>query len=334
MQMKSLKLFTLVLCSMAWMMTGCTGTQSISNYARSGDTVILALGGTHATAQVPILTMANTSVDITDAGGNIYPVKLRHLFRLYADPTSRYSFRSVASIFTWDTYVAPHQGMWVAVIDLADPATGDPLPLQVGNASLSVSSPGELIPTLLNSVTFFNDGDLRNVGIEILPGTGAPHMMNTAWTGSPQPLQSLQPSPQIAVTASGTPTTRVGGGSFTFSYVNAVFPPQVRPLVVTTAADPNVQLASHYLDQGDGTTQLNVIIRNPHGFNTSNSKSGLATGNSMLRSLRFNIIWFDRNTSMKEDNWQDYLQLVSAEYIDTEANPMPELVAEVTRLKK
>lgn len=311
---------------------GCASMQPLSNYARTGDTVMISLGGTRSHALVPILDKDAITITVTDSAGVSYPVKLRNLFRLYSDPTSAYNFRAPASFFTWDQYVGPHQGAWMAVIDLVDPATDTPPPLAVGPATLSVSSP-ELTPT--NPGTLYNDGDLSAIPIDILAGAGAPSPMNQAWLGAPAPLDSLEPEPQVEVTTSGTPSTLVGGASFTFSYVTASFTTDPgngkAPRVVTTSPDPNLQLASTHIDQGDGTTLLKVLITNPNGFNVDNSRAGLTDGRSLFDSLRFSVVWDKTNTAtpITDANWQNALQFVSGEYYDLDGNPMPELAAAV-----
>lgn len=318
-------------CLALFLAGGCSSQQPISNYARAGETVVLSLGGTDSNATVSVLKRQNVTVTITDSASVTHTAKLRNLFRVYSDPTSGYDFRSPTTNMYWDSYVTPHQGLWMAVVDLVD-SSGNPLPLAPGAATFNVSS-----PDLTQWVDYpgwgwpWTNGNLSSIPISILAGSGAVNPMNYLTPLSYAPLDSLTANSQVEVTSSGTPSQTIGGASFVFSYVNAHFASShgnaSLPRVVVASPDRNVQLAWNRIDQGNGTTLLRVIISNPHGFNASNSKSGLVGGKSLLRSLRFSIIW-DGNviaTSITDANWTNSIQLVSGEYIDLNGNVMPEL---------
>ncbi|BCO30783.1 hypothetical protein TspCOW1_08860 [Thiohalobacter sp. COW1] len=216
----------------------------------------------------------------------------------------------------------------MAVIDLVDPENGSLPPLAIGTASLSVSSP-ELNPA--NPETIYNDGDLSNIPIEILSGTGTPNPMNQEWNTFPAPLNSLEPQPQLQVSVSGTPSTLIGGASFTFSYVTERFTINSfdgkSPRVVATSPDPNIQLSSIHINQGDGTTLIKAIIINPHGFNVNDSASGIINGRSLLSSLEISVMWDRTNTKtpITESNWQDAIQFIGGEFYDIDGSLMPEL---------
>lgn len=326
-----LMLFSLVLA----FTTGCSSRQPVSSYARTGDTVMLSLGGTDSNALVSVLKKQNIVVTITDAASVTHTAKLRSVFRVYSDPTSGYDFRAPTSDLNYDSFVTPHQGLWLAVVDLVDPASGAALPLAVGAASISVSS-ADLNPWVdyTGWGWAWTNGNLASIPIEILAGTGSRNPMNELTPLSTAPLDSLTAGPQVEVTVSGTPSQPVGGGSFVFRVVNADFgTASKRPRAVATSPDRNVQLAWRRIDQGDGTSLLKVIITNPHGFNTDNSKTGLPDGRSLLRSLRFSIVWDGKYnaTPISDVNWQNSLQLVSAEYIDINGNAMPELSASLAK---
>jgi len=320
-----------LLCLVLAFASGCSSRQPLSHYARAGETVVLSLGGTDSNAKVSVLKSQNVTVTITDAASVTHTAKLRNLFRVYSDPTSGYDFRSPTGNLYWDNYVTPHQGLWMAVVDLVDPS-GSPLPLAAGSATISVSS-----PDLNQWVDYpgwgwpWTNGDLSSIPVEILAGTGTTNPMNYLTPLSAAPLDSLTASPQVEVTPAGTPSQAVGGGSFVFSYVNAdfvsMYGSQTLPRVVATSPDPNIQLGWSRADQGDGTSLLRVVISNPHGFNTDNSKTGLPGGKSLFRSLRFSIVWDGKlnATDITDANWTDSIQLVSGEYIDLNGNVMPEL---------
>lgn len=331
--------FLLVVLLVALQLTGCASMQSLSNYARSGDTVTVSLGGTDSNALIPILKKEDVNATITDADGNTYPVKVRNVFRVYSDPTSHFNYRSPASNNRFETYVYPDQGQWMAVLDLVDPTTDQPLTLASGAATLAIDSAG-----LTPRVDYpgygwpWTNGNLSSIAIEILAGTGAKNPLNYLAPLSFSPLDSLEPQPQVEVTATGTPTALIGGGMFVFKYVVTDFG-NSPPRVMTSTPDPNVQLSSNAIPQGDGTALLNVMISNPHGFNINNSKldsSGtnlLLKGSSLYRSLRFSIVWDNTNTTVTDTSWQNSLSLVSAKYVDLQGNAMSELTPELSKIR-
>jgi hypothetical protein len=229
-----------------------------------------------------------------------------------------------------ESAVGAQQGVWLAVIDLVD-VNDIPLPLASGMASLSVTSP-ELASTSYYSGWSWTNGNLNNIPIEILPGTGTPNPLNYMAPISQAPLDSLQPNPQVEVVAAGTPGGVIGGGEFSFSYVNADFGAlSAHPYVVTTTQDPNVELAFSRSDQGDGTTLLKVQISNPHGFWTDDSKAGMLSGLSMFSSLRFQLVW--EKQTVDDGNWGSSIQLLSGEYFDLSGNTMPELTPQIAKVR-
>ncbi len=327
----------LYLMALSFIAMGCASMQPLSNYARTGDTVAISLGGTDSNALAPVLKKENITVTIKDAANSVYPVKVRNVFRVYSDPTSGYDYYApLPNSGSYDAYVPAHMGQWMAIIDLVDPTSGNPPALATGSATLSVAS-----PQLQNWVDYpgwgwtWTNGNLSSIPIQILPGTGSANPMNYQQPITFAPLGELEPRPQVEVSVSGTPSTLIGGGSFTFSYVTANFGTAQgqRPLVTTTTPDPNVQLASNYVDQANGTTLITVLISNPHGFNVDNSKTGLAVGRSMLRSLRFDIMWGNPATTINDTNWQQSLQLVSSQYYNLSGNPMAELSPVLTKVR-
>lgn len=326
-----------VLLLVSLMLGGCSSMQPLSNYARSGDTVAVSLGGTHSNALVSVLKKGNVTVTITDVSNAQYPVKLRNLFRLYSDPTSAYDYRNVSGNNSYiDTYNQPHQGLWMAVLDLVDPTTDIPLPLAVGDATLSISSPDILNwydPTTWGWT--WTNGNLDSIPLEILEGTGAPNPLNYLAPLSAAPLDSLEPSSQIEISVQGTPNQKIGGATFVISYSNDVFPIALPPRVAAVTPDPNVQIGWGSKDQGDGTTLLTVTVINPHGFNENNNKAGLyysfgGGGSSLLRSLSFSVFW--NGAAVDDSNWQNHIQLLDSMYVDLNGDPMFELSTSVQKV--
>ncbi len=323
---------------LALLISGCSSMQPLPNYARTGDTIMVSLGGTDSNAKVPVLWKENMTATVMDAASSTYPVKVRNLFRVFSDPTSKYSFSSSQGSLDWESWVPANMGVWLAVIDLFDPATGQYPPLAVGSGKLSISSPE--LESWIDYPGFgwsWTNGNLGAIPIEILPGPGKPNPLNYMGPVSHYPLDSLEPTPQVEVRANVPAEFGVviGGATFVFRYVTADFgtTAERRPRVTTTAGDPNVQLASRHVDQGDSTTLLTVLIGNPHGFNPDNAGTGLAQGRSLLRSLRFDIMWRATDKTINDVNWQNSIQLVSAQFVDLDGNPLPSVMPMLAKVR-
>jgi hypothetical protein len=176
------KRILLVACCLA-AFAGCQSAATLSMAARSGDTVLVGLSGeagegiTNTTHEV--IRADDVSASITDSSGTTVSVKVREVFRVYADPTA---------------YVlAADKGQWLAVVDLVNSADS-PVPLSTGPATLNITSP-KLI---------------ENMAVEtrILAGTGSPHPL-TGMENNFKKVPWLSPALQALVTVSG----ETGGAS-------------------------------------------------------------------------------------------------------------------------
>jgi hypothetical protein len=319
---------------------GCASMQPLSSYARSGDTVTISLGGTESNALVPVLKKENIAVAITDAAGFTYPVKVRNVMRVYADPTSYFEFDNLKAGFSGSNYAAypyPHQGLWLAVIDLVDPLSNQPPPLAAGPASLGVSS-----PDIRNRVDYagwgwnWTNGDLGNIPLEILAGSGSINPVNTLGPVSFAPLDKLEAAEQIEIRGAGLPGGLIGGASFLIQYVNASFKYPPRP--ATTSPDPNVQFAWSRTDQGDCTSVIAATLVNPHGFTVTNARSGIVddgvnSGKSLFDDLRFSVFWDDPAVGIDAASLHNHINLVSALFFDINGQVMPGMRATVAKVK-
>jgi len=330
----------LILTLLAWLISSCASMQPLSNYARSGDTVSLALGGTiDANAQVSVLKKDTITITITDSAGVTSPVMLRYLFRTYADPASAIGYRSypVTNWLPIEAYPEPYTGQWIAIIDLTDPVSLTPVPLAVGTATISVSSP-DLIDFIdrVGLGWTWTDGNLASIPIEILPGAGSSNSLNYLSPISADPSFSLEPIDQIEVLPQGVPSNIVGGGEFSFSYRHDDFNIQAHGIrVVPTTPDPTAQLAYSRTDQGDGTTLLKVTVTNPNGFLQTNVHDiKIMSGMSPFRSLGFILVWDDPNGQniVDDANWQTSIQMLTGSYVDIDGAPMPELTPTMTKV--
>lgn len=288
-----------------------------SNIARTGDTVFMMVSKSEPDT---IINASDVTVSVTDSGGATFNVTLRHLLRLSFDETSRYLFRS-SRADGWPSPAPPetqhesYQGSWLAIIDLIDPVTGDPVPVADGSATLSFSSP---------AITS------RSIEIEILAGEGAPNPIDDAGTGGLfgysdfTPFASLEPMPQLLVSVSGDATEFIGSATFVFKYVRANFEnSNSAPKAVIRSPDSNVQLATHAKDVGGGVTQLTVIVMNPYGFKSDDAAdAALAGGSSLKRDLRVALVWDEGVTTITESNWSNSIWYVESRFSNLNGEPV------------
>jgi len=312
--------------------SSCASMQSMSSYARTGDTVTIALGGTEdSNALVEVLKKEDINITITDINGNTYPITLRHLFRLYPDHSSSYVYKTDKNSGSQENYSPPFIGQWMATIDLIDPVTSSMPTLAIGAATISVSSPSQLIQAVYYEAFGANyswtNGDLGSIDIEILPGQGTSNSLNYLQPVNFDPIAALEPMPQFIISPSASPMNNIAGGSFSFVYNPSDF---VKGVVATPANhDPNVQITSIATTLANGNKQLNVTILNPKGFINNNKRTGIIGAGTMgvgkmspLRSVRFNLVFSTGAIANDDANWQNYIQMISGEYIDLAGNPV------------
>ncbi len=307
------------------MASGCTSMQTMSSYARSGDTVMVAIGGSETHVTTPMLKISDLTVTVTDALGVIHPVKVKRVFRAYPDPTSFYNHSG------WDV-TDTYQSQWMAVLDFVDPATDLPLPLAQGMANITISG-----PNLQNHYMYgwsWTNGDLAAVPIEIIPGEGTIHSLNYMQPVGRDAIQYIEPMSQVLVTPSRevieTDGFVVAGGEFEFSYPTSLLQ-NAEINVATVTPDKKTQLAVRYITNSDDTTTLKVIVMNPNGFSYSNMPLVTRT-NSPFKALAFSL-YFQDIPDLTDTTWQNHIQLVSARYIDIQGNTIPDLTAVMSKIK-
>lgn len=303
-------------------LAGCAGQQTLSNYARTGDTVAIAVAPSEPDL---FIRKEDASVTLHDAAANTYAVTLRNLFKVYADPSSSYAVRSLrksgwASPEPYEVLADPYQGYWIGIVDLVDPTTGVSPSVQTGVAQLVFSS----------AVT----GD-KILDIELLSGQGSPNPLEEAFTGL-APVEALESMPQVRVVVGGSPATPIGAGSFTFQYVTGDFGgEETAPRVITGSPDQRIQLMTSRSDNGDGITTLRVMLINPKGFKADNTIIGneLFDGMSLFRDLRFSIVWDKKILSVTDTNWQSSLYLMDSQYVDLDGNVVTGLVTNMSKIR-
>ncbi len=305
--------------------SGCTSVQTFSSYARSGDTVMVAIGGSETHVNSDMLKKEEVTVTLTDSAGVVHPVSIRNLFRAYPDPTSFYSHTG------WDVE-ATSQSQWTAALDLVDPATGLPLALATGDAIISIS--GTKLKNFHVMGFDWTNGYLESIAIEILPGQGSRNPINYMPLAR-ETLSFVEPLPQVLVSPSRDVLSSEGlivsGGEFTLSYPTTLFE-DAEINVNTITPDKKTQMAVRFMPQADDTTQVKVIIMNPNGFQPADVDLVTFT-NSPYKALKFSLYWTGLEDTVTDSNWQTYVKLLSGKYIDMQGNEITDINPVLAKIK-
>jgi hypothetical protein len=184
MQNHGIQLFATVIASLL-ILGGCQSDITLSRAVRKGDTVVVSLGdadpsGTYSNVKSTLLRESDIRANVFDSGWMLSPVKVRHVFRVYGDPTAVNA-------------KARGQAQWMAVIDLVHPVNNTKPNLAIGEAAL-----------VLESAKF---KDKQIVKTEILTGTGTPHpfiSQNEPVELGVDKLAHVKPAKQALVRVSGT----------------------------------------------------------------------------------------------------------------------------------
>jgi hypothetical protein len=167
--------------------SGCTGVKTFTKSARPGETVAMGVGWHRD------LNRNNLTVTITPSSGSpiIYAPgdpAVRAIFNLYPDPVSGLMVRQGSDLITQEQdflelAVTDYDKEYFETVILIDL----PLGIATGDATISMSSTtGE---------------NLRDTGVEILPGESTPNEFNNreGWYMWPEYVQSLERDPHYVV---------------------------------------------------------------------------------------------------------------------------------------
>ena len=157
--------------------TGCS-TVPLPKYAKRGDYVTIPLGGTKTVGNSNYLTKNDVTVTVTDIQGQIFPAAVNRLFRVYADPSSRYALLSKDAdsyLFTNNVSYA-NEGQWMLQFEM--PATNDlsQTPAagiaQIAVASTELNPDPDPLNRQINLEPRYLNEDLSALPFEILEGDG------------------------------------------------------------------------------------------------------------------------------------------------------------------
>tara|TARA_R110002072_G_scaffold43340_19_gene121894 strand:+ start:228 stop:1214 length:987 start_codon:yes stop_codon:yes gene_type:complete len=269
---------------------GCVQTKPTPGYARAGDHITVGLGGIIRNAGgEAVLKKSDLVITLTDANSQQFNLEPRFIFKSYID------YSAQMNTFTFDgtnqavglTGMVPYDGGWMVVIPLTYPQQySSPLPLAVGPATISVSSPSNKLVNTADSV----EGDLSSVPLEIIAGTSAQDVDFVRQFGA----YNTTPNSFVVSPDTLAGITEVGGAFFAINYNDdTFFTNGLEPVVVPSNHNPYVQLNYNVVSNGDGTGTIFVTLLNPAGFKTLVTAS---PNSSFLADLSVRLNYFSGGT--------------------------------------
>jgi hypothetical protein len=297
--------FLICLLLSVFLLGGCQSDITLSRAVRTGDTLVVSLGdanpdGPDSNITTTLLRKSDVTADVVDNSYTVHPVSVRHLFRVYGDPTATNSR-------------ARGQAQWMAVIDLVNPLTQAAPTLALGNGVVRLHS------------SKFNE--LQSVRTTIITGSGSPHPFITKNEPSYLGLDKLEfvtPAKQSLVTVSGTlpQEVKLAGAEYRFDVpaVHTINYIGDRIEAVAPAKLPSSQQISFEFKrterQAPVGTDVLVALTSTEGVD----QAGMAAFNFVMTSDMEDI-------SDNADYWES--KLVGAKFYDTQGQEIAGLTGHV-----
>lgn len=181
-------------------LTACQSDITLSKAVRRGDTVVVSLGnadpnGEYSNITTTLVREEDISASVRDSNSVTHPVRVRHVFRVYGDPTAVDAR-------------ARQKAQWMAVIDLVNPTGSGKPHLALGAATLTLQSTAFIAPHIIRT--------------EIISGVGSPHDLvsqNDPGDFGVDKIQFAKPAKQALIEVAGTlpQNTKLAGAEFRFS---------------------------------------------------------------------------------------------------------------------
>lgn len=260
-------------------LSGCVQIASIPSYARSGDTVVLGLGGISRNwnGQRP----KNLQVTITDSAAHTYNLKLGVIFQAYPD------YLSPTNVMSLDgedgVKLQPYDGGWFISAGLTD-SSGAPLPLALGSATLHITADNYTAAVDGQGQLFTQEGNLASIPLEIL--SGAPSNTNATTQFGAYDNSGTY----FVVRPSSASTATLGGAYYVINYQSDSNFSTLKPMFFPVSHNPFVKMDYKVQQNSDGSGTYYVYIYNPSGFTASSPRD---PKQGSLQDLGVNLDYYD-----------------------------------------
>lgn len=278
----------LIFFSLLAVLAGCVQTKTTPGYARAGDNIVIGLGGIERNAGGEIAIKASDlTIVLTDANNVQHILSPQYIFKTYLDHSAQMNTFAIDGTAAQYGLVGmvPYDGGWFIMVPLRyAPPDSTPLPLAVGPATISVTS-----PKLTNTANFL-EGSLSIIPIEIIEGVadGDPDFARQ-FIGYIASREGFVISPDDLGGVS-----EVGGAYLAINYSDdSIFKNGLEPVVVPSGHNPYVQMNYNLVPNGDGTGTIFVTLLNPVGFK---SVAASSTNSSLLSDLSIKLNYFSDAT--------------------------------------
>ena len=315
--------------------SGCSSIP-LPKYAKPNDFVTVPLGGSKTVANSNYLDYSDLEVTITDSLGQTFPTTITRMYRVYADPSSRYALAINDPGSELNGVVYANEGEWM--LQFIMPAsntlgeTPEPGPATVSIVSTEVNPDPDPKKRRINTDAKTFNTDLSALAFEILPGTGGTHISEIRGGQYLTVGRTIlaQPDDETAL------LNNVGGAVYVFQYSTDAFLSNALPYAVKNSPDQHIQLSTSRNDIGGNMTELTAIVINPYGFYDDAS---WGPGKSYYDGLYVAMSWdpapYQGSETVDDSNWQSYVSLVPSKsyYIDLNGNPVPGVTPVLSKVR-
>jgi hypothetical protein len=315
--------------------SGCSSIP-LPKYAKPNDFVTVPIGGAKTVANSNYLDSSDLEVTIIDSLGQEFPTFITRLYRVYADPSSRYALAINDPGSELNGVVYANEGQWM--LQFVMPASNalsqipEPGPATVSIVSTEVNPDPDPKKRRINTdVKTFNT-DLSVLSFEILPGTGGTHISETRGGQYLTVGRTIlaQPDDETAL------LNNVGGAVYVFQYSTDAFLSNALPYAVKNSPDQHIQLATSRKDLGGNMTELTAIVINPNGFYDDASWGpGKSYYDGLYVAMSWDPVPYGASEIVDDTNWQSYVTLVPTKsyYIDLNGNIIPNVSPVLSKVR-
>ena len=294
-------------------LSGCVQVATIPYAARSGETVVLGLGGIKRNWNGE--TPKNVQLTITDSANNSFPLAPLSFFQAYPDYRALVNSMSLTSN---GEQLQPYDGGWFVSTALVN-NLGQPLSLATGSATIALTADNdhEIRDGLGQPVT--TEGDFSAIPIEILAGSPS------SLSSSSQFGMYDNRGSHFLVHPATTPSTSVGGAYYVIDFESMVdYDPLLLPAIYPVAHNPYININYTIKTNLDGSGSYHIYVYNTAGFVATTSRTSKQAG---LEDLGVHLEYFDPALSSALTNFT--LNTTDSYFIDVNGNKITGLAAEM-----